>query len=126
MAAGDPILNGSSMSWTPDGGAEVTIEPLTNFNYDDSPAKAIVTGAEASLALSQLGRSKESITIDFVGAVHCPTTPGEIGALEVTLNDGGDVDAEFAACRVTRVHCAGRIDQRIDGSFTVRPGYEAA
>jgi hypothetical protein len=108
--------DGTSASFTPDGGAAVTIEPLRGTDANSSAREADVGGSGDDYVKSRVGRSDKSITLEFAGSKIGTLDVGDVGALEVDLNDGEDRD--YANCAIAEISVEGSLDGPTTGSMT--------
>jgi len=115
----DAIFDGSSAVWTPLGGAATTIEPLTEFDYADNIAEIDSSGSTDTFHTHEALRSDEVITLGGLGAPGNGCSAGAIGALAVSLFDGGT--NTFARCLLSEVSAEGRVDDAIKTSFKAIP-----
>jgi hypothetical protein len=113
-------FDGSNASFTIRSGNAVVITPLRGIDYDDSPPEVDVGGAADTDELVVLGRSNETLKVEFVGSKIGTLAAGQQGAVAVNLNDGGTAGT-CGNVIITQVHVAGSVDQAILGDFSFAP-----
>jgi hypothetical protein len=116
----DAVFDASVIGWTKVGQAETDLAPLISFRYEDAPAEVDLSGAASTTHQYAIGRSKENISIEYVGTPDSKVAIGFKGALDVDLGDGGTTGT-LGNCIITKLAIAGRIDDKITTSLTIRP-----